>query len=80
LKGPYGEKRPKSLLKEESVIISTRRQEIEVYRRVSSNKWENTQYTVEREVTLASVGLTIPVSEIYTDTDIPPHSPALSAD
>jgi len=26
------------------------------------------------------VGLTIPVSEIYTDTDIPPHSPALSAD
>ena len=65
---------------EEYVMVSTRRQEIEVYHRVSANKWENTQYTVEQEVTLVSVGLTIPVSEIYADTDIPSHASALSAD
>jgi Uma2 family endonuclease len=65
---------------EEYVMVSTRRQEIEVYRRVSANKWENTLYTVEEEVKLASVGLTISVSDIYADTDIPPHASALSAD
>ena len=65
---------------EEYVMVSTRRQEIEIYRRVSANKWEDTQYTVEQEVTLASVGLTIPVSEIYADTDVPPHTSVLSAD
>jgi len=65
---------------EEYVMVSTRRQEIEVYRRESATRWENTLYTVEQEVTLASVGLTIPVSEIYADTDIPPHASALSAD
>jgi Uma2 family endonuclease len=65
---------------EEYVMVSTRRQEIEVYRRVNANKWENTQYTVEQEVTLVSVGLTIPVSEFYVDTDIPPHASALAAD
>jgi Uma2 family endonuclease len=65
---------------EEYVMVSTRRQEIEVYRRVSTNKWENTQYTVEQEVTLVSTDLTIPVSEIYADTDIPPHTSLLSAD
>jgi Uma2 family endonuclease len=65
---------------EEYVMVSTRRQEVEVFRRVSDNTWENIQYVVEQEVTLASVGLTIPVSEIYVDTDIPPHASALSAD
>src|SRR5262249_30714684 len=65
---------------EEYVMVSTRRQEVEVYRRVGASKWESTQYTVEEEVTLVSVGLTIPVSEFYVDTDIPPHTSLLSAD
>jgi Uma2 family endonuclease len=65
---------------EEYIMVSTRRQEIEVYRRVGANKWENTLYTVEQEVTLVSVGLTIPVSEFYADTNVPPHASVLSAD
>jgi Uma2 family endonuclease len=65
---------------EEYVMVSTRRQEVEVYRRVNANIWENTRYGAEEEVTLASVGLTIPVSEIYADTDIPPYTPLLAAD
>jgi Uma2 family endonuclease len=65
---------------EEYAMVSTRRQEIEVFRRMRANTWENTQYTVEQEVTLVSVGLTIPVSEIYADTDVPPHASALAAD
>ena len=65
---------------EEYVMISTRRQMIEVYRRVSADKWENTQHTAEQVVTLASVGLTIPVSEIYAGTAIPPLASVFSPD
>jgi Uma2 family endonuclease len=65
---------------EEYVMVSTRRQEIEVFCRVSANKWENIQYTAEEEVTLVSVGLTIPVSEVYVDTGVPPHASVLFAD
>ena len=65
---------------EEYVMISTRRQAIKIYRQVSTNKWENTQYTAEQVVTLVSVDLTIPVSEIYAGTAIPPLTSMLSND
>jgi Uma2 family endonuclease len=65
---------------EEYVMISTRRQAVEIYRRKSANTWENIQYTAEQVVTFASVELTIPVSEIYAGTAIPPVASVLSAD
>ena len=65
---------------QEYVLISTRRQEVEVYRRESTNEWKNTLYTAEQEVTLVSVGLTIPISEIYADTDIPALTSVLDTD
>jgi Uma2 family endonuclease len=65
---------------EEYVLISTRRQEVEVYYHQGTNKWENTQYTTEQSIFLASVGLTIPVSEIYAGTTIPMLASQLSAD
>lgn len=65
---------------EEYVMISTRRQAIEVYRRESANKWEKIQYTAGQMVTLASVGLTIPVARVYARTDIPPLALILSND
>jgi len=58
---------------EEYVMISSHHQEVEVYRRESNTgEWKFIRYTAEQMVTLASVELTIPVSEIYADTDIPP--------
>src|SRR5216110_292004 len=58
---------------EEYVMISSHHQEVEVYRRESTTgEWKFVRYTAEQIVTLARVELTIPISEIYTDTDIPP--------
>ena len=65
---------------EEYVMVSSHHQEVEVYRRMSAHTWENTQYTAEQVVPLASVGLTIPVREIYAGTDIPPLASVLSTD
>jgi Uma2 family endonuclease len=57
---------------EEYVMISSSHQEVEVYRRESHGEWRFVRYIAEQTVTLASVGFTIPVSEIYADTDVPP--------
>jgi Uma2 family endonuclease len=65
---------------EEYVMVSTRRQAIEVYRRESPNEWKLIRYASEHHVPLASVGLTIPVSEIYAGTAIPLLASVLSAD
>ncbi len=65
---------------QEYVMVSTRRREVEVYRRVSAHEWKNTLYTAEETVPLMSVDLNIPVSEIYVDTDIALHDSWLDAD
>jgi Uma2 family endonuclease len=65
---------------QEYVMVSTRRREVEVYRRVNAHEWKNTLYTAEETVPLMSVDLNILVSEIYADTDIPLHDPRLDAD
>ena len=65
---------------EEYVLVSTRRQEVEVYRRVSANEWKNVQYTADQHVTLASIELTISVAEIYAQTDVPVLASVLPAD
>ena len=65
---------------EEYVMVSTRRQEVEVYHREGVDDWHYRRYTAEQSVVLASVGLTIPVSEIYAGTTIPMLVSQLSAD
>jgi Uma2 family endonuclease len=65
---------------EEYVMISTRYQALEVYRRKSTNMWENTQYIAEQVITLTSVELTVPMAEIYAQTDISPLASALYTD
>jgi Uma2 family endonuclease len=66
---------------EEYVMISSHHQEVEVYRRESTpGEWKFIRYIAEQVVTLASVGLTIPVSEIYADTDIPPLASVIDVD
>ena len=65
---------------EEYVMVSTRRQEVEVYRREGTNEWKDVQYTADQHVTLASIGLTISVAEIYAKTDVPAFASMLSAD
>ena len=57
---------------EEYVMVSSHHQRVEVYRRESAKEWIYTQYTGEQVVTLASVGFTIPVAEIYAQTEILP--------
>jgi Uma2 family endonuclease len=57
---------------EDYVIISTQRQQVEVYHRESADDWHYRCYTAEQSVVLASVGLTIPIAEIFANTDIPP--------
>jgi Uma2 family endonuclease len=65
---------------EEYVMVSTHRQEIEVYRRESTDEWKNVRYTAGGNVLLASVGLVIPMRKIYARTNIPPLASVLSTD
>jgi Uma2 family endonuclease len=65
---------------DEYIMVSSHHQEVEVYHRENANKWTLTRYTAQQHVTLASVGLTIPVSEIYAGTDTPPLASVLSTD
>ena len=62
---------------EEYVMVSSHHQEIEVYHRESADKWTFTRYTTQQNITLTSVGLTISVSEIYADTNVPPLASVL---
>jgi len=55
---------------EEYVIISTRYQQVEILYR-AGEVWTYRQFTAGQEVTLISMDLTIPISSIYEDTDIP---------
>jgi Uma2 family endonuclease len=65
---------------EEYVMISTHHQEIEVYHREDTNKWTLTRYTHGHVVTLASIEFTIPVTDIYEDTDIPALASVISSE
>lgn len=65
---------------EEYVMVSSHHQEIEVYHRESANKWTFIRYTAQQNIPLASVGLTILVSEIYAGTDVPPIASVSSSD
>ena len=56
---------------EEYVMVSSHHQRVEVYSRKNANTWGYIQYT-DGEVTLVSVELTIPVAEIYAQTEILP--------
>jgi Uma2 family endonuclease len=55
---------------EEYVIISTRYQQVEIFRR-TGEVWTYRQFTAGQEVALISVDLTLPVSAFYEDTEIP---------
>jgi Uma2 family endonuclease len=65
---------------QEYVLVSTRRREVEIYRRKSAHEWTNTLYTAEETVRFVSIDLSVAMSEIYADTDIPPHDLWLDAD
>ena len=62
------------------VMISTQRQQVEVYHREDTNKWTLTRYTHKDNVVFASVDLIIPVAEIYADTDVPALASLFSTD
>ena len=64
----------------EYLMISSHHQEIEVYYRENPDTWVFKRYTAQQAVTLASVGLTMPISEIYASTDVPPLASVSSAD
>lgn len=55
---------------EEYVIISTRYQQVEIFYR-SGEVWTYEQFTAGQEMTLISMDLTLPISALYEDTDIP---------
>ena len=57
---------------EEYVMVSSHHQEVEVYHRQSTKEWEFVRYTAEDSMQLVSVGLTLPVAEIYAQTEILP--------
>ena len=57
---------------EEYVMVSSHHQEIEVYHREEADKWTFIRYRHGQVVTLASVGLTISVADIYAQTDVLP--------
>jgi Uma2 family endonuclease len=56
---------------EEYVIISTRYQQVEIFRRTKSEAWDYQPFMAGQDVTLISIDLTIPITTIYEDTTIP---------
>jgi Uma2 family endonuclease len=56
---------------QEYMLISTHHQEIEVHHQESEDKWELTRYRHGHTVILASVELSISVSDIYDGTTVP---------
>jgi Uma2 family endonuclease len=65
---------------DEYVMVSSHHQEVEVYHRESANKWTFMRYIAQQNVSLASIDLTIPVSAIYTGTDVSPLASVSSTD
>jgi len=65
---------------QEYAMISTHHQQVEVYRRESEDTWRLTRYRHGQVVTLASVELTISVSDIYEDTTVPALAPITDKD
>ncbi len=65
---------------EEYVMVSSHHQEIEVYHRVGADTWTFTRYRYEQVLPLASIGLTLPVADIYAQTEIPPLASILDVD
>lgn len=58
---------------EEYVMVSSHHQRVEVYRRESAKEWTYTQYaTPDAVITLASVGLHMPMAEVYAQTELQP--------
>ena len=55
---------------EEYVIISTRYQQVEIFYR-TGEVWTYRQFIAGQEVTLISMDLTLPMSALYEDTDVP---------
>ena len=60
---------------QEYVMISTHHQQVEVHRRGGEDTWIKTCYRHGQMVPLASVELTISVSDIYADTTVPALAP-----
>jgi Uma2 family endonuclease len=65
---------------QEYMLISTHHQEIEVHHRESEDKWEFTRYRHGHIVTLASVELSISISDIYDGTAVPALAPITERD
>jgi Uma2 family endonuclease len=65
---------------QEYVMVSTHHQQVELYRRGSEDTWTQTRYRHGQVVTLASVELTIPVSDIYAKTSVPALAPVIDVD
>jgi Uma2 family endonuclease len=55
---------------EEYAIVSTRYQQVEIFYR-TGEVWTYRQFTAGQEITLISMDLTLPISAVYEDTDIP---------
>jgi len=55
---------------QEYVLINTRRQLVEVYRRQGA-KWDYQKLGPDQELELATMGLTIPVATLYKLTEVP---------
>jgi Uma2 family endonuclease len=55
---------------EEYIIISTRYQTVEILHR-QGTFWEHKQFLPSEEVELVTIGLKIPISALYEDTNIP---------
>jgi Uma2 family endonuclease len=65
---------------DEYVMVSTHHQEVEVYHREDANRWTLTRYTHGQVLTLASVGLTLSLTDIYEDTDVSTLASVLAPD
>jgi Uma2 family endonuclease len=65
---------------QEYVMISTHHQQVEIYRRGSEETWTQARYRHGQVVTLASVELTMSVSDIYEDTTVPTLAPVFDVD
>jgi Uma2 family endonuclease len=60
---------------QEYVLVGSETQSVEVFRRNPSDSWEFTAYGEGEEITLSSIGLTVPIGAFYEDVVLVPAEP-----
>jgi Uma2 family endonuclease len=59
---------------EEYLLVDSERHSVELFRRNATGRFELFSFEADAEVPLGSIGVSLPVRDLYADVDLPPHA------